>query len=61
MTRVGPVLVRCEVRKEAAMRATQIPASVTIRGVISADRGNTAKHAAEAATQKLARPTAWRS
>ena len=30
-----------------------------ISGTISADRGKTARHATEAAAQKLARPTAW--
>ena len=61
MTRVGPWLVRCEVRKQAAVRTTPIAASTRMRGVISAERGNTARHAAEAAAQKLARPTALRS
>lgn len=55
LTRVGPAFVRCGARKEAATRSREAPPRKTIGGVIPVDRGKAARHASEAAAQRVAR------
>ena len=58
LTSVEPTFVRCGTKKEAATRSREASPRRTISGVISADRGTTARHTTEDAAQKVARPAA---